>query len=386
MLGEEPCVHATTSGLPRDGLRAVLAELSVMSVLRVRPRATGAVEAIGLVDAAQGAQGPGWSHLLEADPDGGRDTARSRGDILGPTLTHASIVRVEPTAWSYAGAMGSTDRRRVTRVENGCVVATRGDHIAVEEPLEIIVDGLLASTTMRTPGHDVELALGWCVSEGIITGVDDLVTAKSCFTKSLSLEELAEDDDVQRVVEVVTTHRRPVTPRLHATSSACGICGSDVIATTLALGGQRTDPDATVFAPSIITAMPDAMRNAQRHFDSSGGMHAAALFDAQGSVLCVREDVGRHNAVDKVIGWAAQQRGLPLTGVGLQVSGRASAELAHKAIVAGIPLLSAVSAPTTLAVDLAREAGLTLVGFVRGDSVNIYSGEQRILDTDRIRS
>lgn len=277
--------------------------------------------------------------------------------------------------------MSGVDRRRVVRVEDGLAVSPRGDHIAVEEPLEILVDGVVVSTTMRTPGHDVELALGWCVSEGIISGIEDLSTAKSCFTKSLSLEELVdEDDDVKRIAEVVTHHRRPVTPRLHNTSSACGICGSDVIESTLAL---RPSPAADAdlrFAPSVIVSMPDAMRQAQRHFDSSGGVHAAALIEPDGNVICVREDVGRHNAVDKVIGWALQNRGLPLTDVGLQVSGRASAELVHKAIMAGIPLLSAVSAPTTLAVDLAREGQLTLVGFVRGDSFNIYATEHRILD------
>lgn len=277
--------------------------------------------------------------------------------------------------------MSGVDRRRVVRVEDGLAASPRGDHIAVEEPLEILVDGVVVSTTMRTPGHDVELALGWCVSEGIISGIEDLSTAKSCFTKSLSLEELVdEDDDVKRIVEVVTHHRRPVTPRLHNTSSACGICGSDVIESTLAL---RPSPAADAdlrFAPSVIVSMPDAMRQAQRHFDSSGGVHAAALIEPDGNVICVREDVGRHNAVDKVIGWALQNRGLPLTDVGLQVSGRASAELVHKAIMAGIPLLSAVSAPTTLAVDLAREGQLTLVGFVRGDSFNIYATEHRILD------
>lgn len=277
--------------------------------------------------------------------------------------------------------MSSTDRRRILRVVGGQQTGSQGDHIAVEEPLEILVDGVVVSTTMRTPGHDVELAIGWCVSEGIISGIDDLSTAKSCFTKSLSLEELVdEDEDVKRVVEVVTHHRRPVTPRLHNTSSACGICGSDVIESTLALRPASAADAGARFAPSVIVAMPAAMREAQRYFDISGGMHAAALFEPDGNVICVREDVGRHNAVDKVIGWALQHRGLPLTDVGLQVSGRASAELVHKAIMAGIPLLSAVSAPTTLAVDLAREAQLTLVGFVRGDSFNIYANEHRILD------
>lgn len=280
--------------------------------------------------------------------------------------------------WAYAGAMGSVDRRRVMRVEGSTRSEPRGDHVAVEEPLEILVDGVLASSTMRTPGHDIELAIGWCVSEGILAHHDDLVTAKSCYSKSTTLDEVDEDEPIRRIVEVNTAHRRPVSARLHATSSACGICGSDVIDATLARCQSLLVDDQSRFAPSILTAMPDAMRTAQHHFDSSGGMHAAALFDPQGRIVCVREDVGRHNAVDKVIGWGLTHIGLPLHGLGLQVSGRASAELVHKAAIAGIPLLSAVSAPTTLAIDLARASGVTLIGFVRGDSFNIYAGEQRV--------
>jgi len=274
--------------------------------------------------------------------------------------------------------VGSIDRRRVVRIDGEERRAARGDHVAVEEPLEILVDGAVVSTTMRTPGHDVELALGWCVSEGVIAGLDDLVTAKSCFEKSPSLEELDGDEALRRVVEVNTTHRRTVHARLHTTSSACGICGSDAIATTLERCSTSLPTDHTQFPARVIHQLPAAMRGAQRHFDSSGGMHAAALFEPDGSVVCVREDVGRHNAVDKVIGWGLQNLGLPLAGLGLQVSGRASAELVHKAAIAGIPLLTAVSAPTTLAVDLAREAGLTLVGFVRDNSFNVYAGEERI--------
>lgn len=275
--------------------------------------------------------------------------------------------------------MGSVDRRRILRVEGTTRHEARGDHIAVEEPLGILVDGVLASTTMRTPGHDVELAVGWCISEGIITSSEDLVTAKSCYSKSPTLDDpVDEDETVRRVVEISTSHRRPVQPRLHATSSACGICGSDVIDDTLARCASGLGSDSTAFAPTVICQMPDRMRAAQRHFDSSGGMHAAALFTPSGEILCVREDVGRHNAVDKVIGWGLTQATFPLHGLGLQVSGRASAELVHKAAIAGIPLLSAVSAPTTLAIDLARSTGVSLVGFVRGDTFNIYAGEHRI--------
>jgi FdhD protein len=167
-------------------------------------------------------------------------------------------------------------------------------------------------------------------------------------------------------------------PRLGATTSACGVCGSDTIDEVLARRGPAPEPGRPVIDAAVISALPDRLRTAQRAFARTGGLHAAGLFTAEGKPLCVREDVGRHNAVDKVVGWALQAGLLPATDLVLQVSGRASFELTQKAAMAGIPLLSAVSAPSTLAVDLAREAGLTLIGFVRGDSMNVYAGPDRI--------
>jgi FdhD protein len=243
--------------------------------------------------------------------------------------------------------------------------------VAVEEPLQIRVDDVLAATTMRTPGHDVELALGWLVSEGLVTRPDDIVSARACF-------DTVDDEDTRRVVEVTTHHRPRIGPRLQETTSACGICGGDVVALALGAGRPAVSQDRTAFDLPDVLGFPEAMHEAQRAFRASGGLHAAALFMPDGEVVCVREDVGRHNAVDKVVGWAFGAGMLPLHGYALQVSGRASAELVHKCIAAGVPLLAAVSAPSTLAIRLARAADLTLLGFVRGHGLNVYSGEGRL--------
>ena len=268
--------------------------------------------------------------------------------------------------------MASTDRRRVMRWRDG-VIDAGPDALAIEEPLEIEVDGVSVSTTMRTPGHDIELALGWLVAEGAITGIDDIVEAKECFEH--------DDDDpelVRRIVQVTTRGKVPVEPRLHATSSACGVCGADLIAMTQRTRHWPLTEDTTIFDVSTVLQQPDVCLAAQRGFAASGGLHAAGLFTPGGELIGLREDVGRHNAVDKIIGWALQAGRLPLRGHALQVSGRASAELVHKAVMAGVPLLAAVSAPSTLAIDLARESGLTLVGFVRDGSLNVYAGAERL--------
>lgn len=268
--------------------------------------------------------------------------------------------------------MASTDRRRVLRWRDGALT-TGPDALAIEEPLEIEVDTVTVSTTMRTPGHDIELALGWLVGEGALASIDEVSEAKECF------EHLEDDpEQVRRIVQVTTRSRVQIAPRLHATSSACGICGADMIAMTQQTRRWLLTEDASAFDIASVLHQPDALLQAQRGFAASGGLHAAGLFTPDGDLICAREDVGRHNAVDKVIGWALQERRLPLSGHALQVSGRASAELVHKAVMAGVPLLAAVSAPSTLAVDLARESGLTLVGFVRGDSLNVYAGAERL--------
>jgi FdhD protein len=261
------------------------------------------------------------------------------------------------------------DRRRVLRVRGAGTDAASAqeqpDQLAVEAPLTLRVDGQTVATTMRTPGHDLELALGWLVAEGVARRPGDVLEATSCDADTVQL----------RLAAGVSAP----TPRLGATSSACGVCGSDTIDEVLARRGPAPIPDQPTVDASVISALPDRLRSAQRAFARTGGLHAAGMFTAQGEAVCVREDVGRHNAVDKVVGWAFQAGLLPAASLLLQVSGRASFELTQKAAMAGIPLLSAVSAPSTLAVDLAREAGLTLVGFVRGDSMNVYAGSGRIV-------
>ena len=268
--------------------------------------------------------------------------------------------------------MPAVERRRVTRWRDGSA-DVGPDALAIEEPLEIEVDGVSVSTTMRTPGHDIELALGWLVAEGAITSVDDVSEAKECF------EHVEDDpDQVRRIVQVTTRTKARIEPRLHSTSSACGVCGADLIAMTQRTCRWPLAEDSTAFDIDAILRQPEALLAAQRGFAASGGLHAAGLFTPDGQLVCLREDVGRHNAVDKVVGWAVHEGRLPLHGHALQVSGRASAELVHKAVMAGVPLLAAVSAPSTLAVDLARESGLTLAGFVRGDGLNVYAGAERL--------
>jgi len=261
-----------------------------------------------------------------------------------------------------------TERRRIVRVDGGRVVE-RPDTLAVEEPLEIRVAGRAVSVTMRTPGHDLDLALGFLVTEGVVATPDDVVEAIACG---------------DNVVDVTTTDAAAgrVTERRFYTSSSCGMCGKESIDAVRTRSPYDVSVDRLVVEPHVLTSLPDRLREAQRVFDRTGGLHAAGLFTAAGELLCLREDVGRHNAVDKVVGWAVQQRRLPLTGTVLQVSGRASFELVQKATLAGIPMLAAVSAPSSLAAELAAEAGMTLVGFLRGESFNVYSRPDRIAATN----
>ena len=260
-----------------------------------------------------------------------------------------------------------TERRRVSRFDDGQVVE-RPDTLAVEEPLEIRVAGRAVSVTMRTPGLDLDLALGFLLTEGVVATPDDVVEAIACG---------------DNVVDVTTTDAAAgrVNERRFYTSSSCGLCGKESIDAVRTRSPYDVSTDGLVVDSCVLTSLPDRLREAQRVFDRTGGLHAAGLFTATGELLCLREDVGRHNAVDKVVGWAVQQRRLPLTGCLLQVSGRASFELVQKATVAGIPLLAAVSAPSSLAVTLAEETGMTLVGFLRGQSFNVYSRPDRIAAT-----
>lgn len=271
-----------------------------------------------------------------------------------------------------------TERRRVIRIRDGAV-STRPDTLVAEEPLEIRLGGKPLAITMRTPGDDFALAAGFLVSEGVLARADDLANIVYCAGAT---------EDGSNTYNVVDVRPAPgvripdiTLERNVYTTSSCGLCGKaslDAVRTTTHWP-LDTSPDTPVrVTPETLAALPDRLRAAQRVFDRTGGLHAAALFSTDGELLDVREDVGRHNAVDKLVGRALQQGLLPLSSCVLMVSGRASFELAQKAVMAGIPVLAAVSAPSSLAVDLAAETGLTLIGFLRGGSMNVYAGEHRL--------
>lgn len=305
-----------------------------------------------------------------------------------------------------------TVRRRIRRID-GATTRPTVDQLAAEEPLEIRVGGQAVSVTMRTPGSDFELAAGFCLTEGVIADPADIAHIRYCagtdpdtglqtfnFAEpgSTKLDRLAdarlptaqgtsgddaEEDRLRRTYNIVDIARHdggtvPVGLRRNVyTTSSCGICG------TASIDAVRRDyddiDDDVVVDRRVLATLPDAMRAAQRMFDRTGGLHAAARFDAGGDLLDLREDVGRHNAVDKLVGAAALAGELPLTGQVLMVSGRVAFEIVQKALRARIPVIAAVSAPTSLAVELAAHAGVTLAGFVRGEGMNVYSGQQRIM-------
>jgi FdhD protein len=259
-------------------------------------------------------------------------------------------------------------------------VSARADLLAAEEPLGIRVDGTALTMTMRTPGDDVELAAGFLVGEAIVRGRDGIAAMKVCDGTTCGHLDHTEDE-IGNIVDIALAPgvALPAGARRNfMTTSACGVCGKTSIDDICVLPQAPLSADTTVFEPSVLASLPDRLREAQRVFSSTGGLHAAGLFTASGELLAAREDVGRHNAVDKIVGWAVLQDKLPLTGCALLVSGRASFELVQKAVLAGIPLLAAVSAPSSLAADLAEEAGLTLVGFLRGQSMNVYTGAHRV--------
>jgi FdhD protein len=252
----------------------------------------------------------------------------------------------------------------------------RVDQLAVEEPLELRVGGRALAVTMRTPGHDVELAHGFLLTEGVITSVEDVVTARYCGSR---------DDSGHHTYNVLDVTFAPgVAPPSHDlernfyTTSSCGVCGKASLDAVRLRSRFSPAEDLAMVSPRTLFALPDAMRCAQRLFDSTGGLHAAGLFGVEGHLLVVREDVGRHNAVDKALGWALLHGRIPAHDCVLMVSGRASFELVQKAVMAGVSVLAAVSAPSSLAVDLAEESGLTLVGFLRGTTMNVYAGANRI--------
>ena len=271
-----------------------------------------------------------------------------------------------------ARASRSVDLTQVTEWNDG--IATRkDDFLAAEEPLEIRIGENPLSVTMRTPGHDVELAAGFLFTEGLVQRREQIV----------ALENVTGDDDGRRgnvVRAELSSEALPDFEKLRRhffAASSCGICGKASIDAVRSRLLRTPNPDFRV-APNLIVRLPEALRSAQDVFERTGGLHAAALFDAEGKLLIVREDIGRHNAVDKVIGWALLNDRIPLSDCVLLVSGRGGFEIIQKAIVAGIPVVASVSAPSSLAVQLARELRLTLIGFLRGNRFVVYAGEDRV--------
>ncbi|HYP44304.1 MAG TPA: formate dehydrogenase accessory sulfurtransferase FdhD [Propionibacteriaceae bacterium] len=252
----------------------------------------------------------------------------------------------------------------------------RGDTLAVEEPLEVRLNGDPFVVTMRTPGDDIDLIHGLLHSEAVIASASDLVTARYC--DGVGPDGLNTYNVLDVTLAPGVTPPDPGLRRNVLTTSACGVCGATTIDTVMHESRHALDVEMR-FSQELVQSAPVRLREQQRTFDRTGGLHAAGLLSCDGQMLVVREDVGRHNAVDKVIGWAIRERRLPLSDTMLSVSGRASFELTQKAVLAGIPALVAVSAPSSLAVELAEEAGLTLVGFVRGDSMNVYTHTERIV-------
>jgi FdhD protein len=259
----------------------------------------------------------------------------------------------------------------VTRVR-GDVRAAGADRAATEEPLEVRLHGRQFAVIMRTPGADRELAAGFLFAERVITRAEDLGTIEYCTDPAADHpENIINVTLVGRDVDAVFAERRQI-----LTSSSCGMCGRLSIESVRGGGPALTSP--MTVTPAVLRRLPDALRKAQTVFEETGGLHAAGLFAGDGRLETMAEDVGRHNAVDKVIGRMLMREALPLDGHLLFVSGRASFEIVQKAYLAGIPILAAVSAPSTLAIELAIDAGVTLVGFLRGDTFNIYAHPGRI--------
>lgn len=270
--------------------------------------------------------------------------------------------------------MGRVTARRPVRHLSTRDAVARPETLAVEEPLEIRVDGTPLTVTMRTPGSDIELAQGFLLTEGIIARRDDIASVRYC-----------RGDHPQNSYNVLDVALTPGVPapdvdptRNFYTTSSCGVCGKASLDAVRLISKHCPGDDPSTVDSETLSALPRKLRDEQKIFAATGGLHGAALFTTDGDLLAVREDIGRHNAVDKVVGWALEQRRIPLGGTILLVSGRASFELTQKAVMAGIPVLAAVSAPSSLAVDLASQSGLTLVAFLRGDSMNVYARPDRV--------
>lgn len=256
----------------------------------------------------------------------------------------------------------------------------KDDYLAAEEPLEIRVGTDPLSVTMRTPGHDLELAAGFLFTEGIVCSGDQIVSLQPGVSgDNLNVGNLVQAELVPEAIPDLSKLQRHF-----FAASSCGICGKASIDSIRSRLLKAPNPDFTC-TPELLVKLPDVLRSSQDVFQRTGGLHAAALFDSTGALQVLREDIGRHNAVDKVIGWALLGGQIPLANSVLLVSGRGGFEIVQKAIVAGLPVVASVSAPSGLAVQLARELRLTLIGFLRGRRFVIYSGEERIAEAKNHR-
>lgn len=268
----------------------------------------------------------------------------------------------------------SASLTQVSEWNNGNV-RRKEDFLAAEEPLEIRIGESPLSVTMRTPGHDLELAAGFLFTEGLIQRREQIFALES-----ISADTKANRDNVVRVeLDPAAAPDFEKMRRHFFAASSCGMCGKASIESVRVRALQSPNPDFQLGA-DVLLALPGALRSAQDVFQRTGGLHAAALFDSRGTLQTLREDIGRHNAVDKVIGWALLEQRVPLSDLVLLVSGRGGFEIVQKAIVAGLPVVASLSAPSSLAVQLARELRLTLVGFLRDRRFVIYAGEERILN------
>jgi FdhD protein len=278
-----------------------------------------------------------------------------------------------------------TARRRITRLrhargEQPASVEQVGDELTVEAPLNLLVAGEQIATLMRTPGHDLELAAGWLTVESGVRSPADLIELRQCRTDddlALRAADGLSGRGIDQVHLSLGPDVQPPRPRAWVTGAACGVCSADVLDLSPLRRWQPHAPGWTVSVQAI-RSLPDALRSRQKTFDRTGSLHAAGLAGADGSLLVVREDVGRHNAVDKVHGWALLNDRLPATDLLLVVSGRVSFEIVQKAVAAGAAGIVAVSAPSDLAVDLAREYGLLLAGMVRPGRLNVYAGTESV--------
>lgn len=271
---------------------------------------------------------------------------------------------------------GSKTKATIWVVEKG-KVRSRSDHLATEEPLEIrlVSPHKTIAITMRTPGADFELVAGFLYSEGVVSSRDDIERISYCVDPTVDGEQRYNIVNVA-LREGLAVELQPL-ERHFFTTSACGVCGK---ASLEALRSPRclVSPKSLEVPVEIVYTLPEQLRLAQQVFSTTGGLHAAALFNTQGQLLAVREDVGRHNALDKLVGWALLTEQLPLNNHIVLVSGRSSFEILQKCLAAGVPIICGISAPSSLAVALAREFGITLVGFLRGERFNIYAGRERL--------